>query len=65
MSLLTLIVVVVVVGVVMYLINAYIPMEPRLKQVLNIAVVIVVILWILAGVFGFSLSSFPDIRVGG
>ena len=62
MSLVTLIVVCVVVGLVMWLVNAYIPMEPRIKQVLNIAVVIFLILWILFGVFG---SHFPDIRVGG
>jgi len=62
MSLVTLIVVCVVVGLVMWLVNAYIPMEPRIKQVLNIAVVIFLVLWILFSVTG---GHFPDIRVGG
>lgn len=65
MSLVTLIVVLVVVGVLMWLINAYIPMEPRIKQLLNIAVVVILVLWILSALFGFSLSSFQDVRVGG
>jgi uncharacterized BrkB/YihY/UPF0761 family membrane protein len=65
MSLVTLIVVVVIVGVVMWLINAYVPMEPRIKSLLNIAVLVVLVLWILSALFGFNLQSFPDIRVGG
>lgn len=51
MPLLTLILALVVVGVVLYLINAYVPMEPKIKTLLNWAVVIIVILWLL-GVFG-------------
>lgn len=61
MSLLTLIVTVVVVGVIMWLINTYVPMEPRIKQLLNAAVIIFLVLWILFNVLGVS---FPDIRIG-
>lgn len=63
MSLLTLIVLLVVIGVIMYLINAYIPMEPNIKKILNIAVVIIVIIWLLSAVG--LLPDLNAIRVGG
>lgn len=47
MSLLTLIVVLVIVGVALYLINKYIPLDPKIKVILNWAVVIIVIIWLL------------------
>lgn len=62
MSLISLIVVLVVVGVLLWLVNKYIPMEARIKQILNIVVLIVVILWLLS-VFGI-LPAFSGIRVG-
>ena len=63
MSLISLIITLVIVGVIMYAINAYIPMEARIKNILNIVVVIVVILWLLS-VFGV-IGSISNIRVGG
>ena len=45
----------VVVGVLLWLINTYLPMDGKIKQILNIVVVIAVILWLLK-VFGV-LSS--------
>jgi len=47
MSLLTIIIVLLVVGVLLWLINSYIPMDTKIKKILNIVVVIVVILWLL------------------
>lgn len=41
----------IVVGVLLWAINAYIPMDAKIKQILNIVVVIVVVLWLL-NVFG-------------
>lgn len=54
MSLIALIVVLVVVGVVLYLINTMIPMDPKIKQLINIVVVLFVCIWLLqaVGVFG-------------
>lgn len=51
MSLLGIILVLVLIGVALYLINAYIPMDGKIKNILNIVVVIVVVLWLLK-VFG-------------
>jgi bacteriorhodopsin len=52
MNLITLIVVLVVVGVAMYLINSYVPMDPKIKNILNVAVVIFVLLWLLVTFLG-------------
>ena len=62
MSLITLIVVLVVVGVIMWLITSYIPMEPGVRKLLVIAVIIFLVLWILSA-FGL-LSNLSDIRIG-
>lgn len=47
MTLLSLILVLVVVGIVMYLINSYVPMQANIRKILNVAVVIFVIIWLL------------------
>jgi hypothetical protein len=62
MPLVQLIVTLVVVGVVLWLINNYIPMDATIKKILNVVVVIVVILWLLS-VFGI-LGSMSGMRVG-
>ena len=62
MPLISLIIVLVVVGVLLWLVNKYIPMEARIKQILNIVVLIAVVLWLLS-VFGV-LPAFSGIRVG-
>jgi hypothetical protein len=62
MSLITLVIVLVVVGVVLWLINSYIPMQSTIKKILNMVVVIVVILWLLSA-FGV-IGSLNTIRIG-
>lgn len=51
MPLMSVILTLVVVGVVLWLINAYIPMQGTIKRILNIVVVIAVVIWLLK-VFG-------------
>ena len=51
MPLLNLIVVLVVVGLALWAINSYIPMQATMKQILNVVVIIAVIIWLLS-VFG-------------
>jgi hypothetical protein len=63
MSLLTIIVVFVVIGAVLYLINTFVPMEPRIKTALSVIVVVLLVVWVLTGVLG--VNYFPDIRIGG
>lgn len=51
MTLLSLIVTIVLVGVLLWAVNLYIPMDSKIKNILNIVVVIVLVLWLLS-VFG-------------
>ena len=55
MSVLTILIVLVVVGLLLWLVNTYIPMDGKIKQILNIVTVIAVILWLLKafGVFAY------------
>jgi hypothetical protein len=48
--LITIIVVLLVVGVALYLINNYVPMDPKIKQLLNVVVVIILVVWLLVTV---------------
>ncbi|MEI6640910.1 MAG: Thivi_2564 family membrane protein [Novosphingobium sp.] len=62
MSLVNLIVILIVVGVVLWLINTYLPMDGKIKSILNGVVVIAVVLWLFR-VFGV-LSSLDAIHLG-
>ena len=62
MPLIHVIIVLVVVGVLLWLVNNYIPMAGSIKTILNAVVVIAVVLWLL-NVFGV-LGSLSSIRVG-
>ena len=61
MPLFTILIVIIVVGVLLWLINTYIPMDGKIKNILNIVVVIVLIVWLLK-VFGL-LNSIMNVRV--
>ena len=62
MPLISLVVVLIVVGVLLWLVNTYIPMVSKIKSILNAVVVIAVVIWLLQ-VFGL-LGSLQNIRVG-
>jgi hypothetical protein len=61
MPLLNVVVTLIVVGLVLWLINTYIPMQGTIKRILNILVIIVVILWLLYA-FGV-ISNSGDVRM--
>lgn len=54
MPLLNVVLTLVVVGVVLWLINTYIPMQSTIKTILNVVVVIAVVIWLL---YGFGIIS--------
>jgi hypothetical protein len=62
MPLINLVIVLIVVGVLLWLVNTYIPMDRKIKTILNVVVVIVVVIWLLQ-VFGV-LGSLNNIRIG-
>ena len=55
MPLLTILIILVVAGLILWLVNTYIPMDHKIKTIFNIVVVIVVIVWLLKifGVFAY------------
>ena len=55
MDLLTLVVTLIVIGVLLWAINTYIPMDEKIKQILNIVVVLAVVWWLLQalGLIGY------------
>jgi hypothetical protein len=62
MPLITVVVTLVVVGLILWLINNYIPMNGTIKMILNLVVVIAVILWLLS-VFGL-MPPLSQLRIG-
>ncbi|MGB5239912.1 MAG: Thivi_2564 family membrane protein [Prochlorococcaceae cyanobacterium] len=62
MDLISLIVVLIVVGVLLWLVNNYIPMDGKIKNILNIVVVVAVVVWLL-NALGL-MDSIRGIRVG-
>jgi hypothetical protein len=61
MSLISLAVTLIVIGVLLWLVNSYIPMDGKIKKILNVVVVICVVVWLLYA-FGI-LDRSSDIRV--
>jgi hypothetical protein len=61
MSLIGLILTLVVVGVLLWLVNNYIPMDSKIKTIINVVVVVVVVIWLLQA-FGV-LGSLRDVRI--
>ncbi len=59
MPLINLVIVLIVVGVLLWLVNTYIPMDSKIKRILNVVVLICVIIWLLKsfGVLG-SIMNF-------
>ena len=62
MPLINLVITLIVIGVLLWLVNNYIPMDGKIKQILNAVVVIGVIVWLLQA-FGL-LGSLGNIRIG-
>lgn len=61
MSLLNVVIILIVVGVLLWLVNSYIPMDGKIKSILNAVVVIAVVIWLLQA-FGI-LGSLGGMRI--
>jgi hypothetical protein len=60
MPLITIVITLIVAGVLLWLVNTYIPMDGKIKKIINIVVVVVVVLWLL-NVFGV-LGHLRDVK---
>jgi hypothetical protein len=56
-----LIVLLIIVGLVMYLVNNYLPIDPPFKMVINVLVILCLILYLLSA-FGIVGPDFPRLR---
>ena len=56
-----LVITLVVVGILLWLINNYVPMDGKIKSIVNVVVVVVVALWVLQSVG--LLGSLQNIRI--
>ena len=57
MSLIALILILALIGLLLWLINTKVPMDPNIKTIINVVALIVIVLWLLS-VFGLL----PDLR---
>ena len=60
MTLLNVLVLLVVIGIVLWLVNNYIPMDRKIKSILNVVVIIGVVLWLLRA---FGLLDALNVRI--
>ena len=60
MDLISLVILLIIVGVLLWLINTYIPMDQKIKTIINIVVVLVIVLFIVR----LFLPDLPHIKVG-
>lgn len=58
MPLINVVIVLIVVGVLLWLVNQFIPMDRKIKSILNVVVIIAVVLWLLNafGIFGSNVN---------
>ena len=61
MPLISLLVVLIIIGVVLYLINSIVPMDANIKTIINVLVLLVVVLWLLQA-FGL-LGPMSEVRL--
>jgi hypothetical protein len=54
MSIVHFIVVCLIVGVVLWLINTYVPMSPQIKRVMNIGAAVLLVLWLVLTILGVT-----------
>jgi len=63
MPLIHVVIALIFIGVLLWLVNTYIPMAAPIKKIINVVVVVAVVLWILS--LFFNLASLHTIRIGG
>ncbi len=61
MSLISLLIVLIIVGVALYLVNNLIPLDPKIRTIINVVVLLVILLWLAQIFLGGDLGA---IRVG-
>ncbi|MDP2063833.1 MAG: Thivi_2564 family membrane protein [Phaeovulum sp.] len=63
MPVINLVIVLIAVGMLLWLVNNYLPMDAKIKKILNVVVVVGVVIWLLQ-VFGV-IGNLGAMRIGG
>ena len=63
MSLISLVVVLIVVGVLLWAVNQIEQIDPKVKKIINILVIVVVVLWVASQILG-GFGNLGAIRIG-
>ncbi|MDP1667612.1 Thivi_2564 family membrane protein [Phaeovulum sp.] len=63
MPVINLVIVLIAVGMLLWLVNNYLPMDAKIKKILNVVVVVGVVIWLLQ-VFGV-IGNLGTMRIGG
>ena len=58
----TVLIILIIIGVLLYLVNTYIPMQPTIKKIVNIVAIVFVVLYLLTA-FGILPLNSHDIEV--
>lgn len=61
MPIITILLVIIVVGVLLWLVNSYIPMDAKVKRILNVVIIIILVVWLLK-IFGV-LAMLSGVKV--
>ena len=61
MPILTIILTIIIVGLLLWVVNSYLPMDGKIKQILNIVVVIILVIWLLK-IFGI-FAGLNNVRI--
>jgi hypothetical protein len=64
MDIVHILIVLVVIGVLLWLVNTYVPMEATMKRIVNVVVIILVVLWLLSLFFPGIMSGFHSRTYG-
>lgn len=64
MPIVSFIVILAVIGLLLWLVNTYIPMDGKIKNILNVVAIILVVIWVLNvfGVFSMDMGTVPRVR---
>lgn len=60
MDLMSLVVLLIVIGVLLWVVNSIIPMDGNIKRIINVVIIVAVVLWILS----LFVGGLPHIHVG-
>jgi hypothetical protein len=63
MPLIQIVVILIVIGVLLWLVNTYVPMDANVKKILNVVIIVALVIWLLFWLLAIAGIS-PATRIG-